>query len=315
MYKLGLKLWSVNTDNYYNQALELFEKGLYDYIELYVVPNTSERLKKWKELKIPYIIHCPHFAHGFNLAKKEKEKSNLQIFDEVKQFADALNAKYIVVHGGIDGNVLETARQFALLKEERALIENKPYEAIPNRMGGKFCRGYSPEEIEIIKDTAKCGFCLDFGHAVCSANSIYNIAMYNSNENLPLQQGEKELWQIESIFKSVQKMNYSPLALCGKGTRGEGDENCPVSRLDFIYSFVKQFLKFNPNMFHLTDNINMTSPYDSHLHLGLCELDFQKIKALLPNDAIITLETDKNSKENIDDFIPDCNFKRKLQNV
>ena len=123
-YKLGLKLWSVNTDYYYEEAKKLYSQDVFDYIELYVVPHSLDTLLKWKELNIPFIIHAPHFAHGFNLAKKEKEGSNLEIYKEVKQFADELNAQFIIFHGGIDGDIKETARQLASFNEPRALIES-----------------------------------------------------------------------------------------------------------------------------------------------------------------------------------------------
>ena len=135
-YKCGLKLWSINTDSYYEEAKKLYQEGVFDYIELYVVPGSLDSLPKWKVLNIPFIIHAPHFAHVFNLAKKEKEKSNLEIYKEVKQFADELNAPFIIFHGGIDGDINETARQLANFNESRALIENKPYVALPNKMGG-----------------------------------------------------------------------------------------------------------------------------------------------------------------------------------
>ena len=51
MYKLGLKLWSINTDVYYEEAKKLYEKKLFDYIELYVVPNSAQTIKKCKKLK------------------------------------------------------------------------------------------------------------------------------------------------------------------------------------------------------------------------------------------------------------------------
>ena len=40
MYKIGLKLWSINTDYYYDEAKRLYDEGVFDYIELYVVPDT-----------------------------------------------------------------------------------------------------------------------------------------------------------------------------------------------------------------------------------------------------------------------------------
>lgn len=247
MYKIGLKLWSINTNYYYDEAIRLYNDGVFDYIELYVVPDSLDTIKKWETLNIPFIIHCPHFAHGFNLAKNEKKESNFKIYQQVKKFADELNARYIIFHGGIDGKVEETAKQLASFNEPRTLIENKPMVALPNKMGGEYCRGYNLDEIKLIKETAKCGFCLDFGHAICSANA----------------QGKN------------------------------------------VYEYCKEFMQFEPRMFHLTDNKDITSPYDTHLHLGTGTLDIDRIKNMLPEDAIITLETDKNSKENLRDFIGD----------
>ena len=252
MYKLGLKLWSINTDFYYNEAKKLYAQNLFDYIELYVIPNSTQTIKQWQDINIPFIIHCAHSAHGFNLAKKENEQTNLEIYKETKEFADALNAKYIIFHGGTDGDIKETARQLKAFNEKRAIIENKPYLPLPNKFGAKFCRGYNVDEIKFVMDYAGCGFCLDFGHAICAANAL-----------------KKE-----------------------------------------PYSHIYDFMKLKPNMFHLTDNDDMASPYDSHLHLGDGELNLDKIKNVLPSDAIITLETNKNSKENLDDFIVDCNLIR-----
>jgi endonuclease IV len=251
MYKLGLKLWSINTGFYYEEAKKLYAQGIFDYIELYVVPDTLDTLPKWKKLNIPFIIHAPHFAHGFNLANKEKAQSNLEIYKEVKQFADELNAKYIIFHGGIDGSVEETAKQLATFNENRALIENKPYVALPNKMGGKFCRGATLEEISYIKDIAKCGFCLDIGHAICSANS----------------QNKEQ------------------------------------------YSFLHELKSLNPTMFHLSDIEDMNSPYDAHPHLGTGQLDIERLKReIFPSDAIISVETNKDSKENLDDFVEDVKW-------
>ena len=254
-YKIGLKLWSINTDSYYEEAKRLYSQGGFDYIELYVVPDSLDTLLKWEKLNIPFIIHAPHFAHGFNLAKKEKEESNLAIYREVKQFADELDAPYIIFHGGIDGDIKETARQLANFNEPRALIENKPYVALPNKMGGEFCRGYNIDEIKLVKETAKCGFCLDFGHAICAANSL--------------------------------EVN--------------------------VYEYCKDFLQFEPNMYHLTDLNDITSPYDSHLHLGTGELDFKQIFDMIPNESYITFETVKNSKEKLDDFIEDMQWLKNLK--
>lgn len=254
MPKLGLKLWSLNTDYYYEQATRLYKDGEYDYIELYVVPGSLVTLAKWKMLQVPFIIHCPHFAHGFNLAKAEKKQSNREIYKEVKQFADELNAPYIIFHGGIDGDIRETANQLASLCEPRALLENKPFRALPNRMNGNFCRGYNAEEVGFVMQYTGCGFCLDFGHAVCAANS--------------------------------QKID--------------------------IYKYIQTFLPLHPAMFHLTDLEDIRSEYDSHPHLGDGQLDIAKIVPFIPQDKRVTLETNKNSKTELDDFIRDVQIFKQL---
>lgn len=251
MYKRGLKLWSINTDYYYDEAIRLYNDGVFDYIELYVVPESVETLEKWKKsLPIPFIIHNSHFAQGFNLAKKEKAERNREIYEQTKLFADELNAEYIIFHGGIDGDIKETAKQLASFKEPRALIENKPFVALPNKMGGNYCRGYNVDEIKQVMDIANCGFCLDFGHAICTGNSL-----------------AKE-----------------------------------------VYEYCKEFLQLNPNMYHLTDLEDITSPYDSHLHLGTGELNFNQIFDMIERDKCITFETVKKSKNDLNDFIEDMKW-------
>lgn len=173
MHNIGLKIWSTNFDCYAKDAVDFCRKGICSYVELYVVPETLETLKLWKSLDVPYTIHCPHSAHGFNLSRKELRETNREIYLETKQFADELNADFIIFHGGMSGEIEETAAQLKDFCEPRALIENKPYKAIPGFYAeGITCVGYSPEQIAYIMKTAGCGFCLDFNHAVCAANSL-----------------------------------------------------------------------------------------------------------------------------------------------
>lgn len=253
--KVGLKLWSVNTDFYLKEAEILFDKGVFDYVELYVVPNTLDTLNQWKALKTPFIIHNAHSAHGFNLAKKGNKARNRKIYDETKHFADELKAQYIIFHGGIDGTPEETAQQLAGFGESRALIENKPFVALPNKMGGNFCRGATFTELRSIINEVKCGFCLDIGHAVCSANSQHKEP----------------------------------------------------------YGFIKELLTLNPAMFHLSDVTDMTSPYDAHPHLGTGRLDISWLKNnIFPHNAVISVETNKDNKQNLDDFVKDVKWLKSL---
>jgi endonuclease IV len=190
------------------------------------------------------------------LADAQKKYSNFLIYKEVKRFADELKALFIIFHGGIDGDINETIQQLASFRDSRTLIENKPYQALPNKMGGKFCRGATIEEIKLVKDKVKCEFCLDFGHAICAANSL--------------------------------------------GIN--------------IYEYCRELLEFKPQMYHLTDLIDITSPYDSHLHLGTGELDFKRIFEMIPNTSYITFETPKNIKTNLNDFVEDIAWFRNFIN-
>lgn len=173
--KIGLKLWSNNTDAYLEEAKRLYKEGWFDYIELYVVPNTLETIQKWKGLSIPFTLHAPHFAHGVNLAKKENKKINIEAFKEVNEFFNELNAEYTVVHSGIQGTIDESIRQLNIIKPKKMLIENKPFIAPLGEH--QECRGATIEEIRQVIDEVGCGFCLDIGHAICTANSL-NLKPY-----------------------------------------------------------------------------------------------------------------------------------------
>jgi len=167
-YKYGLKLWS-NNKNYINQAERLYKKKIYDYIELYIVPDTYDRyVKIWHKLGIPFIIHCMHFMHGFNLAEKNKCKKNMDMFSEVQAFCDKLKGEYIIFHPGVKGKLEESIRQINLLKDKRLLVENKPYIS----MLGELCRGGLYQEINKILSSCDVGFCLDIPHVF---NAAYHI--------------------------------------------------------------------------------------------------------------------------------------------
>ena len=168
--QLGLKLWSTNTDYYYNEAARLYVQGIFDFIELYVVPNTLDTLEKWKKLDIPFTLHAPHFKHKVNLADASCFEYNKKIYEQVEIFRCQLRATHTIVHAGTEGHIEETIRQLNLIKPTNFLIENKPYRApLGNR---ELCRGYSVEEIQQVLAGTNCGFCLDISHAACTANSL-----------------------------------------------------------------------------------------------------------------------------------------------
>ena len=249
MPRIGLKLWSTNVGAYLHEAERLHAEGTFDYLELFVVPDSLAMLPRWKALKMPFVIHNAHAAQGFNLADPECRERNREIYAQTKRFTDELNARHIIFHGGIDGTADETIRQLLALNEPRALLENKPFVPLPNPYGAKFCRGATKDEIGRIIAETGCGFCLDVGHAVCSAAS----------------------------------QGLEPYAFVGE-----------LNRL------------FRPTMYHLSDVLDMTSPYDAHPHLGHGVLDLAKLKReVFSPDARISIETEKSIPDGLADFQED----------
>ncbi len=167
-FNVGLKLHSTNVA-LIPDALRLKKEGFFDYIELYIIPDTyEENIDAWKNIDVPYVIHAPHSFHGVNLAQKDKWETNLQFFNEARQFADDLGSDIIIVHGGNNGSFEETLRQIELLKEPRIVLENKPKIGIRNEE----CVGWSPSEFHRAMAVGiLSGTVLDFVHAVYAANS------------------------------------------------------------------------------------------------------------------------------------------------
>ena len=179
MHSYGLKLWSIN-NNYIDSAIELFNHDLFDYIELYAVPESFDTSSSWwKNLNIPYIMHGPHFAHGVNFSIKEAESKNIELVTEAMKYLDFLNGEKIIFHPGIKGDYKETARQLnnlikAKIIDSRVILENKPMKVIPGKslLPTDDCVGYSPEQMKFIKEETGLDIVLDIGHGTCAANAL-----------------------------------------------------------------------------------------------------------------------------------------------
>lgn len=169
MLKVGLKLWSVNTGAYLREAVKLYARKAFDYLEIYFVPGSEATAAEWKSTGIPSIVHAPHSRHGVNLAAADHESYNRETFAAVRKFADALAAPDVIAHGGTLGSIAEIVRQLKLIGDPRILIENKPY--LPIDRSNVKLAGSTPDEIAEIIAGTNCGFCLDIGHMVASANA------------------------------------------------------------------------------------------------------------------------------------------------
>lgn len=178
MFKNGLKLWSINR-NYIKSAIKIYEKNLFYYIELFAVPDSIQYIKYWVNIDIPFVIHAPHFGNGLNFSKKELFDSNMRMVKETLLWADRLKSEYIIFHPGVDGDIYETIREINYINDSRILIENKPYLGKGNNL---VCVGNSVQEIKLIIEECKIGFCFDIGHSICAANS-YKIDPIDNIKN------------------------------------------------------------------------------------------------------------------------------------
>lgn len=170
MLKLGLKLGSKDT-RYTDEILQYYEQGLFQYIELFTLSETyGDTISYWKKFDIPFGIHAPHSAAGLNLANVSNRKSNETKIAEAVRFADELKAKYVIFHSGTNGMPGEVVSQLKPFADERFLIENKPIRGLD----GSACVGSVYGDLRLIIDGIGngCGFCLDFGHAICAANTL-----------------------------------------------------------------------------------------------------------------------------------------------
>ena len=158
-----MKIWSKNI-SLVEEINKAYKQGLISFVEVYAVPGTYDgSIDSLKLLKPKVIIHNPHSGSGFNIADGKLLKHNINVFKEVKKFADALNADNIIVHAGEYGKIKDALLCLKRLNDERIIIENMPKIALNNLD----CIGYDKETLEPFLDVAK-GICLDFSHA-CKA--------------------------------------------------------------------------------------------------------------------------------------------------
>ncbi len=220
--KIGLKLWSIN-HNWFSEAVELFKKKEFDFIELYAVPGTysPNQLAILKEAGIPVNIHASVEEQGLNLML-ENEK-NLEIFSEVRKFADFFGSEYIVTHPGIGTDKEVLLRNLKRMDDPRLVIENVPRKSV---FRDEPVYGYTYDMLQEILARSGKGFCLDFSHAIKSAKS----------------QG------IDAKDFILKLMTLKPKVfhLTGGYLNTEIDEHLNLDEGDFDLQFIRQILKNEP---------------------------------------------------------------------
>jgi endonuclease IV len=181
--KIGLKLGSRDM-NYTEDIINYYSQGYFQYMELFVVPGTFEdTIGYWRQLPIPVGIHAPHSRAGMNLSLRDERKNNKIKLQETFQFADGLNAGYIIFHAGVNGSIEETAEQLRPFMDPRCLVENKPLKGLH----GERCIGSTFDDLHYLMTELDAGFCLDFGHAICAANTLRQEPLAFISELMKLQ--------------------------------------------------------------------------------------------------------------------------------
>lgn len=247
-FEFGLKLWSINTD-LINQAIQLIDEKIFNYIELYVVPDTQISPFVFD---VPYIIHIPHHKSGVNIGDASKKQYNLQKINESIRWANELNARYLILHpgSGLIENVIELLSD---ITDKRILIENMPKVGL----NGEKMIGYAPEQIKKLIGES-FGHCLDLGHVIKAAISL------------------------RKPYKE----------------------------------FIEDFLKFEPNMFHISDG-DIATDKDYHLDIGSGSYDMKFFKNCIEKNKskLVTLETPRNDQLSLDEDLKNITILKSLWNL
>ncbi|MFP4400483.1 MAG: sugar phosphate isomerase/epimerase family protein [Candidatus Woesearchaeota archaeon] len=209
--KFGTKIWSKNKESF-PKILELYKKAILDFVEIYIVPGSDP--KEADILKnLPIIFHAPNFHHKFNVRKQDQVFKNS--LKTIKRFSEYFNEKRIVVHPGISKTEEKLEDSIPGIKKIKEagmdiLIENMPKIGIDEK---KTLYGSTREEIKSIMTEIDCNFCLDVGHAICSANFHKKDPIEFINEFIRLKPIEVHIsdGDFDSIIdqhKSIEEGNY-----------------------------------------------------------------------------------------------------------
>ncbi len=80
---------------------------------------------------------------------------------------------------------------------------------------------------------------------------------------------------------------------------------CAANSLNIDYvSFLKEFISLKPYMFHISDG-EINGKIDKHYNIGKGSFDFNVLFSLIPENSVISVETEKASKDNLNDFVLD----------
>lgn len=215
MIKCGLKLWT-NDNDLFEEAVSLFEKEQFDFLELYHNANEefdfgdTEKLKK-----IPTTIHAFHQEgfHGFKFNSKE-----LEIWDNTKQLADYFDSERIIVHAGKARNIDDFRSNLFKINDPRILIENMAGLDVYENL----TFGYKLDDLKKIKENKE--ICFDLEKAIKSA--CYQGINYK-----------------EFIQKCLKELNPTYFHISGGDFKSAKDEHLNLQQATFDLKWIKNSLE------------------------------------------------------------------------
>ncbi|MDD3246144.1 MAG: TIM barrel protein [Methanosarcina sp.] len=209
----GLKLWSTNQDTL-PQAEQLIKDDVFQYIELTPIPGTE--IDTFLSYDLPYTIHITTERHGVNIADREKRDYNIKTIQNCIEWADQLNARYIILHPGF-GSMASSREFLECIDDKRTLIENMPKVGLFDEA----MVGYSPEQISELMGS-KFGFCFDMNHAIKAAVSLNG--------------------DYKEYIKDFLKLNPSYFHISDGNLANEKDEHLSIGEGNYDFEFLMQYV-------------------------------------------------------------------------
>ncbi len=220
--QFGLKLWSINID-ILPDAMGLIKDNIFQYIELTPNPNTD--IDPSLGFDLPFIIHITTERHGVNIADRTKEGINLDMINRCIDWADKLDAKYLILHPGF-GDIDHSLEFLDKVDDKRILIENMPKVGLENEK----MIGYNSDQIEMLLGE-RFGFCLDMNHAIKAAISL----------NMPYQQ----------FIAKLMKLSPKMFHIADGRLDYEKDEHMNIGDGEYDFKFLMDCIK-NSNSKYVT---------------------------------------------------------------
>ncbi len=170
-FRYGLKLHCTNYESF-PKAVELLDSKVFDYLELYIIPNKfdEEKLTVFKEFEI--IFHAPNYNHKFNLI--DHNKTFFESLETVERAIQVLKSTHTIVHPGVkiedDKEYLdEVLESLNIVKSYgiTPILENVPEMGLD---GKSHLIAANFETFAEIINKSKTKLCVDFGHTIAAAN-------------------------------------------------------------------------------------------------------------------------------------------------